>query len=72
MAVTLNQGLEQVAAADTTIDRDIQRRTVLDTIRALGLQVANDGQVCNPAEGCYRSPPVRVVPRDQRWSPRRR
>lgn len=71
MPRTLNQVLEEVAAADTTVDRDIQRRTVLDAIRALGLAVANDGQVYNPAEGCYRTQP-QVVPRDQRWSPGRR
>lgn len=71
MARTLNQVLEDVASADSTVDRDIQRRTVLDAIRALGLHVANDGTVYNPAEGCYSSSP-RVVPRDQRWSPGRR
>jgi hypothetical protein len=70
--VTLSQVLERVAEADTTVDRDVQRRIVIDTIRALGHEVANDGQVYNPAEGCYRPAPVRVVPRDQRWAGRRR
>jgi hypothetical protein len=72
MPVTLNQVLEQVALADTTIDRDVQRRTVIDTIRALGLVVANDGQVHNPAEGSYAPARPRVVARDQRWAARRR
>jgi hypothetical protein len=71
MPRTLNQVLEEVAAADSTVDRDVQRRTVLDAIKALGLEVANDGQVYNPAEGNYSSSP-RVVPRDQRWAGRRR
>lgn len=41
--------LERVAASDTTAERDRLRRTVLDTIAALGLQVARDGEVYNPA-----------------------
>jgi len=46
----LDAVLERVAAADTTADRDQLRRTVLDTIAALGLEVARSGEVYNPAE----------------------
>jgi hypothetical protein len=68
VAVTVTRVVEQVEAAKPqTIEE-----TVREVIRALGHEVANDGQVYNPAEGCYRPAPVRVVPRDQRWAGRRR
>lgn len=48
--VTLDQVLARVAAADTTADRDRLRRTVLDTIAALGLHVhPPTGEVYDPA-----------------------
>lgn len=72
MAVTVEAVLEKVAAADTTADRDQLRRTVLDTIAALGLEVDRRGEVYNPAEGCYRPAPVKHVANNQRWAPRRR
>lgn len=72
MAVTVEAVLEKVAAADTTADRDQLRRTVMDTIAALGLEVDRRGEVYNPAEGCYRPAPVRTVRNDQRWASRRR
>lgn len=71
MPVTLEAVIEKVAAADTTADRDRLRRTILDTIAALGLSVDRAGQVYNEAEGCYRTQQL-VVPRDQRWAPKRR
>lgn len=37
--MTLDAVLDRVAAADTTADRDQLRRTVMDTIAALGLEV---------------------------------
>lgn len=37
--MTLDAVLDRVAESDTTADRDRLRRTVLDTIAALGLEV---------------------------------
>jgi hypothetical protein len=42
--------IDRVAAADMTVERDRMRRTVLEVIAALGLEVARDGEVYNPAE----------------------
>ncbi len=57
MPLFLTTVLDTVAEADTTADRDQLRRTVLDTIAALGLQVARDGEVYDPAQGVRRAPP---------------
>jgi hypothetical protein len=65
MPVTLDQVLQKVAASDTTADRDRLRRTVMDTILALGHEVAPNGEVYNPAEGSYRPPANRVVARNE-------
>jgi hypothetical protein len=54
--MTVDAVIERVAAADATADRDRLRRTVLDTIAALGLEVnTQTREVYNPAEGAYRS-----------------
>jgi hypothetical protein len=45
----LDAVLERVAAVDTTADHGDVRRLVLETIAALGLEVARDGEVYNPA-----------------------
>jgi hypothetical protein len=48
--MTLEAVIERVAAADSTADRDRLRRTVLDTIAALGLEVHPETrQVYSPA-----------------------
>jgi hypothetical protein len=48
--MTIEAVLARVAESDTTADRDQLRRTVLDTIAALGLYVnTKTGEVYNPA-----------------------
>lgn len=44
----------------------------LRMLRRCGLEVSRSGDVYNPAEGAYRPAPARVVPRDQKYSARRR
>lgn len=72
MPVKLDAVLERVAAADTTADRDQLRRTVLDTIAALGLYVAKSGEVYNPAEPEKPAYHDSLLQQNVRWSGGRR
>jgi hypothetical protein len=61
----LNDVIDRVAAADTTADGSQLRRTVLDTIAALGMAVDARGEVYNPAPvPAYTAPEQRHA----RWS----
>lgn len=61
----LSDIVDRVAAADTTADRQQLRRTVVDTIAALGLQVDARGEVYSPAPAPAYTAPVQ---RHARWS----
>jgi hypothetical protein len=67
----LDQVLARVTERDTTgLDDDLLKRTVLETIAALGLEVnTKSGEVYDPApSSSWQTPEQRNV----RWSGRRR
>lgn len=52
----LDAVLARVAAKEPAIERDALRRTVLETIVALGFHVATDGEVCDPRPAAVSFP----------------
>lgn len=72
MPVLFADAFRRVKARAPELEDERIEQLVLEAAAAFGLEVAPNGEVYNPAEGSYRPAPTRVVPRDQRFSARRR